>query len=112
MINRETLITLLNWATECESCNPMSHDECSKCTALGLEVAKYLHETGGVMENRQHIDTLNGVSLHMLTRRELFAAMAMQGMLAHNDDDHETVAHWSVKQADALIAELDKEVNG
>ncbi|WP_428139987.1 hypothetical protein [Bradyrhizobium sp.] len=44
-----------------------------------------------------------------LTKREVFAAMAMQGILAHvefggaNDDQ---VARWSVRQADYLIAAL------
>lgn len=51
-----------------------------------------------------------------LTKREYFAAMAMQGLLAHNcahfkdEDLHEPgVAKRSLKLADALIAELNKE---
>ena len=52
-----------------------------------------------------------------LTRRELFAAMAMQGMAAgnfwgenfcHEADHMHLAAKMSVKAADALIAELEK----
>lgn len=48
-----------------------------------------------------------------LTKRELFAAMAMQGLLAtlvpgQNDPTDEVLASWSVHQADALLAELNK----
>jgi hypothetical protein len=47
---------------------------------------------------------------HGITKRELFAAMAMQGMLA-NSRDHATstyadIAGGSVTQADALLAAL------
>lgn len=50
-----------------------------------------------------------------LTKRELFAAMAMQGILVANwpqgpkDDANCSSAHYSVMIADALIAELNKE---
>jgi hypothetical protein len=46
-----------------------------------------------------------------LTKREYFAAMAMQGYLVNNaktgikDDE---ISRWSVEAADALIAELNK----
>ncbi len=47
-----------------------------------------------------------------LTKREYFAALAMQGILANKltvaDVTFEMVAIHSVKQADALIAELSK----
>lgn len=48
---------------------------------------------------------------HGLTKRELFAAMAMQGLCANPEGyslkpDH--IAELSVSQADALIAELCK----
>lgn len=46
------------------------------------------------------------------TKRELFAAMAMQGICAHHDTWGETtegVAVIAVRVADALIAELAKE---
>jgi hypothetical protein len=48
-----------------------------------------------------------------LTKREYFAAVAMQGMLANPVPqlvaaDYETMASYSVKQADALIKELSK----
>lgn len=47
-----------------------------------------------------------------LTKRELFAAMAMQGMMAdhnvklNNDGDYKAVAEQSVRVADALLEEL------
>lgn len=48
---------------------------------------------------------------HGLTKRELFAAMAMQGMLANGVDRH--AAHvnaiYAVQHADALINELNRE---
>lgn len=49
-----------------------------------------------------------------LTKRELFAAMAMQGMLAsetasYNYGAQENLAVNAVKRADALLAELNKE---
>ena len=52
---------------------------------------------------------------YILTRREQFAMAAMAGLCA-NSDPHiasakaEVVAGWAVFQADALIAELDKQV--
>lgn len=47
-----------------------------------------------------------------LTKRELFAAMALQGLLANDPDQDsvEGVAHDAVWFADALLAELAKEV--
>lgn len=44
-----------------------------------------------------------------LTKRELFAAMAMQGMLANSDggDRHQsTIAAYAVSHADALLTAL------
>jgi len=53
-----------------------------------------------------------------LTKREMFAMAAMQGMLANSHVGQgfkpfshmtdEEIAQWSVKQADALLAELEK----
>jgi hypothetical protein len=45
-----------------------------------------------------------------LTKRELFAAMAMQGILACDEIvcDAKTVARYSLQMADALIEELNK----
>lgn len=48
-----------------------------------------------------------------LTKRELFAAMALQGICANSMPhyaglDSDKIAQWSVTQADALIAELNK----
>ena len=46
-----------------------------------------------------------------LTKRELFAAMAMQGLLSSNMNGGWEEFSWrSVKHADTLIAELNKEV--
>jgi len=50
-----------------------------------------------------------------LTKREHFAALAMQGLLAKgaaaymSASEYAAVADWSVEQADALIAALNKE---
>jgi len=46
-----------------------------------------------------------------LTKREQFAAMAMQGILAkHGDDDYqrEQIASYAVAHADALLKELER----
>jgi hypothetical protein len=48
-----------------------------------------------------------------LTKREYFASMAMQGMLANNAEgntewDYETIAKHSCKAADALINQLNQ----
>ncbi len=52
------------------------------------------------------------VMIEELTKRELFAAMAMQGLLniVRNDEDREpaALAKWSTRYADALLAELAK----
>lgn len=45
-----------------------------------------------------------------LTKRELFAAMAMQGYLATKGLSPEVAARGSVRYADALLAELEKAV--
>lgn len=49
-----------------------------------------------------------------LTKREYFAAMAMQGILASRNDyaTPEDVAKYSVSMADALIERLNKDQNG
>lgn len=47
-----------------------------------------------------------------LTKREHFAAMAMQGIMSSNEcgigHDPNTVAEWAVSLADALLEELEK----
>ncbi len=45
-----------------------------------------------------------------LTKREYFAAMAMQGTLVGIDEkqNFKIIAEWSVQQADALIEALNK----
>jgi hypothetical protein len=54
---------------------------------------------------------LDRVNCPGLTKREYFAAMAMQGLVANPDRDAsvEQDSTLSVKQADALIAALNKE---
>ena len=44
-----------------------------------------------------------------LTKRELFAAMAMQGNCSKFETTSAMLAKWSVEDADALLAELAKE---
>lgn len=46
-----------------------------------------------------------------LTKRELFAAMAMQGLDIASLAPQK-VAEWCVEYADALLAELEKKSNG
>jgi len=45
-----------------------------------------------------------------LTKREYFAAMAMQGLVSDSDNNitYDTVAEFSVMMADKLISELNK----
>lgn len=51
----------------------------------------------------------NGSMAFGLTKREYFAAMAMQGMFSANvEDESTTITKWAVEAADALIAELSK----
>lgn len=52
-----------------------------------------------------------GCQNYGLTRLELFAAMAMAGLLANPDHDKSAAgtADYARRHADALIAELDKE---
>jgi hypothetical protein len=48
-------------------------------------------------------------SLKELTKREYFAAMAMQGLLADYESEYiEDYSKYAVKLADALIEELNK----
>lgn len=57
-------------------------------------------------------DMQSGMANPGLTKRELFAAMAMQGICANGDcrlDGMALRAEKAVKQSDALLAELDKE---
>lgn len=54
-----------------------------------------------------------GVIVKGITRRELFAAMAMQGYLSDTGECNQadvlsTIPRWSVELANALCAELDK----
>jgi len=55
-------------------------------------------------------DTAFSNDQYSLTKRELFAAMAMQGMCADpaNNQINKQIAVWSVEMADSLIEELNK----
>jgi hypothetical protein len=52
-------------------------------------------------------------TVYGMTKREYFAAMVMQGITANmklgEDSGYQTIAEWSVKQADALIEALNKQ---
>jgi|LakMenEpi03Aug12_release.lakeMendotaPanAssembly.Ray.scaffolds.fasta_scaffold3678617_1 hypothetical protein len=52
----------------------------------------------------------NSTVTHLLTKREYFAAMALQGILSGTQylDNYELFAKHAVAAADALIAELNK----
>ena len=55
-----------------------------------------------------HISSTNGLS-----KREFFAAMAMQGIISNASiakitDSYKDVAEWSIEHADALLEELCK----
>ena len=55
-------------------------------------------------------DGTQGINMG-LSKREYFAAMAMQGILSESHSvemDHTFIANYSVKQADALIQALNK----
>lgn len=56
--------------------------------------------------------TIDVVAIKM-TKRELFAGLAMAGMYQNTgiitDHTFANIGEWSVKQADALLAELEKE---
>lgn len=54
------------------------------------------------------LETEDGYDLG-LTKRELFAAMAMQGLLAASDVAHGAIPSTAVRMADRLLAELAKE---
>lgn len=56
----------------------------------------------GDITTYQHIDC-------GLTKREYFAAIAMQGLVTYVDLSVEKTAEISVRQADALINELNKD---
>lgn len=53
----------------------------------------------------------NGVAHHGLTKRELCAVAAMKGLVAADTDmaiPEATIAHLAVKQADALLYQLEE----
>ena len=56
------------------------------------------------------ITSVNPFQWSGLTKREYYAGLALQGVLAFSglQDGFQTMAELSVKQADALLAELEK----
>jgi len=60
--------------------------------------------------------TAGGVEYKGLSKREYFAAMAMQGLWQSNPDqsydNYDQIASMSVQQADALINALNQPANG
>jgi hypothetical protein len=54
------------------------------------------------------VTTPNSTVTHGLTKREYFAAMALQGLLTINDLTLQECAISAVRTADLLIAELNK----
>jgi hypothetical protein len=72
------------------------------------------------MMNKDHpaypLHTLTGQAKLGLTKRELFAAMAMQGLLAKPEEGRQFPIHINVAEAieyaDELIRQLSKEVQG
>lgn len=74
-----------------------------------------IHETSGNSQAFASI-AVDGISVYRatgLTKREYFAAVAMQGMiasgiLAHDDSAPSDAATWAVECADALIDALNK----
>jgi len=59
------------------------------------------------------VDSSHNEELSGITKREYFAAMAMQGMLPNyktvrSDEGDKAIASLSVKMADALLEELDR----
>jgi hypothetical protein len=72
-------------------------EECAKMKPVFPVITKLKPDEGA------HLNIAWG-----LTKRELFAAMAMQGMLAHPECPTWNVSEDAVKAADALLAELEK----
>jgi hypothetical protein len=64
------------------------------------------------MSITEAVTGVDAKSIQALTKREYFAAMAMQGLLAGQGTErkvyHESVASEAVKSADALLNELSK----
>lgn len=69
-------------------------------------------ETITIDTNGNVYKSSNYISNEGLTKREYFAAMAMQGLLSnekvYRDSNLPSVSELSVRQADALINELNK----
>jgi hypothetical protein len=81
-----------------------NHKMTEKAKELGSE---YAHPRTSYQ--RVDIDRWDFVTEQGLTKREYFAAMVMQGIIATGDDmTPETAAKWSVKCSDALLEELIK----
>lgn len=81
-----------------------------KSEDLKAELAKVAHIVKGNAPVFPFVDPSSEFDSHRgLTKRELFAAMAMQALA--DEEYPEGCAHEAVKYADALLAELAKEPN-
>jgi hypothetical protein len=69
------------------------------------EIAEYFKDAV-FPQNLEHRD--GNIDIKGLTKREYFAAMAMQGILANNPSNVFKVVKDAVETADILIAELNK----
>ena len=68
-----------------------------------IELVKTIREMQENIKKKPEIPSL-------LSRRDWFAGMAMEGVLSINDDMSQTaVVEYSIRIADAMLAELDKE---
>ncbi|MFV0536799.1 MAG: hypothetical protein ACK5M3_05420 [Dysgonomonas sp.] len=90
--------------------------------AYRKEYEKKANETWGIKRKQlikdSHVFPLDHAAIEILapfnglTKRELFAAMAMQGFLInpdYNDANHEQTAEMAIKAAEALLNRLNKE---
>ena len=76
-------------------------------------IKEQFHSPGLLPVYPQELEYENAkAKFHGLTKREYFAAMAMQGWIANQQDGYtlhpETIAMRSAQCADALLAELEK----
>lgn len=61
--------------------------------------------------NRSAFPIPSEIATNGLTKREFFAAMAMQGLCAHQvigNDTFQKIAEYAVSQADCLLMELSR----
>lgn len=84
--------------------NKMSEEEIAKQAKQNGERPAFPHVADE--DKQEHLTVEWG-----LTKRELFAAMAMQGLLMNHsiwDEDAATIAKWATEQSDALLDQLER----